>query len=461
MIRTFRVFIPTSVLVLLLAETLLVACCYVIACYILLPTGADVYLLYENGITNILIVAASILLGLYFQDMYTQFRIRSRTVLLQQLLLSIGIAFLLQSTLNYVSPGTLLPRQVMLLGSLLTVMAVGIFRWFYVTFVVPNLGVQRLLFVGRNQTVQALLRRIEEHPELGFQVAGLLDDQPPEDPSTYPSSGTIQDLVAVANDLKPDRIVIGLTERRQRLPVYDLLDLRFRGILVQDAGQVYEAAKGRVSLSELRPSDLVFSQELGAGRTFALFQTMYSWVLALIGMVLTLPLMILVAIAVKLTSKGPALYRQTRAGLYGEPFTVYKFRSMRVDAEVATGAVWATKDDPRITPIGKWLRKLRLDELPQFFNVLRGEMNLVGPRPERPEFVRTLKEQIPFYQRRLFVKPGLTGWAQINHKYGDTLEDTVAKLEYDLYYIKNLSAALDFYIMFQTVKVMLLSRGAQ
>jgi lipopolysaccharide/colanic/teichoic acid biosynthesis glycosyltransferase len=171
--------------------------------------------------------------------------------------------------------------------------------------------------------------------------------------------------------------------------------------------------------------------------------------------------MLLTAILVRVTSPGPILYRQTRVGLRGKPFTLVKFRSMYVDAEARTGPVWATQDDPRITPVGRWLRLLRLDELPQFFNVLRGEMVLVGPRPERPEFCAMLDQNIPFFRVRHFVKPGITGWAQINHKYADTMEDTIRKLEYDLYYVKNMAPSLDAYIIFHTLKVMLLFRGAQ
>jgi len=179
------------------------------------------------------------------------------------------------------------------------------------------------------------------------------------------------------------------------------------------------------------------------------------------GVVILAPLMLLVALLVRLTSPGPALYRQLRVGRNGSLFSVYKFRSMRIDAEKETGAVWAAKNDPRVTRLGKTLRRLRIDELPQLFNVLKGEMSIVGPRPERPEFVATLSEQIPFYRQRHCIRPGITGWAQINHKYGDTIEDTVTKLEYDLYYIKNLSPSLDFYIIFQTLKVMVQQRGAQ
>jgi exopolysaccharide biosynthesis polyprenyl glycosylphosphotransferase len=183
--------------------------------------------------------------------------------------------------------------------------------------------------------------------------------------------------------------------------------------------------------------------------------------IAAVGLLAALPLMLATAVAVRLSSPGPILYRQVRVGFNGQPFTLYKFRSMRADAEALTGAVWASKDDPRITRVGKVIRRIRFDELPQLFNVIKGEMAIVGPRPERPEFVRALSEQIPYYRQRHCVRPGITGWAQINHKYGDTLEDTIIKLEYDLYYIKNMSFSLDTYIVFHTLKTMLLTRGAQ
>jgi exopolysaccharide biosynthesis polyprenyl glycosylphosphotransferase len=190
-------------------------------------------------------------------------------------------------------------------------------------------------------------------------------------------------------------------------------------------------------------------------------QVIYSMLLGVVGFILAAPVMVLVAIAVKITSPGPILFRQKRVGLNGSTFTLYKFRSMVANAEAKTGAVWATRDDPRVTPLGRIMRRTRLDELPQLINVLRGEMSVIGPRPERPEFVATLSEQIPFYRQRHCVRPGLTGWAQINYKYGETIQDAITKLEYDLYYIKNLSPALDSYIVFHTVKVMLFSQLGQ
>jgi len=192
-----------------------------------------------------------------------------------------------------------------------------------------------------------------------------------------------------------------------------------------------------------------------------MLQSIYSLAIAIVAAVLTSPIMLLVAVLVRLTSPGPALFRQKRVGKNDVEFTLYKFRSMYRDAEASSGAVWAKQDDPRVTRVGKWLRKLRLDELPQLFNVLKGDMSIVGPRPERPEFVAELARSIPYYRQRHCVKPGITGWAQINHKYGDTIEDTIIKLGYDLYYIKNLTPALDAFVMFHTAKVMLLLRGSR
>jgi exopolysaccharide biosynthesis polyprenyl glycosylphosphotransferase len=276
-----------------------------------------------------------------------------------------------------------------------------------------------------------------------------------------PCLGKISDLRAVVAAQNPERIVVGMAERRARLPVYDLLDLRLSGIHVEEAAALYESCFGRVSTRDLRPSQLVFSSELGPSPNSVAIQQIYSFLVALIGGIVALPLMLLAALLVRLTSKGPVLYRQTRVGLNGKHISVLKFRSMFVDAEARTGAVWASKNDPRITGIGKYLRKFRIDELPQFWNVLRGDMSFVGPRPERPEFVQALSEKIPFYRQRHCVKPGLTGWAQINHKYGDTIEDTITKLEYDLYYIKHISVSLDMYIILNTLKTVLLGRGAQ
>ena len=304
---------------------------------------------------------------------------------------------------------------------------------------------------------------IEEHPETGLQVVGYVGYRQ-EDGAALPGGKVLGPMVSLREIIQatnPDRIVVGMTERRMRMPVGELLDLRFAGHIIEEAASTYEKVCGRVCLKELRPSQLIYSGELGPRRASMFYQTVINLVVATIGIVAAMPIMLLTALAVRLTSAGPVLYRQVRVGMDGLPFTLYKFRSMRADAEAATGAVWASKDDPRVTPVGRIIRKLRIDEIPQLFNVLKGEMSIVGPRPERPEFVQALSEKIPYYRQRHCVRPGITGWAQVNYKYGDTLEDTVQKLEYDLYYIKNMSPSLDCYIIFLTIKATLLSRGSQ
>jgi exopolysaccharide biosynthesis polyprenyl glycosylphosphotransferase len=259
----------------------------------------------------------------------------------------------------------------------------------------------------------------------------------------------------------PSHIVVGMFERRNSMPVNELLELRFGGNIIEEAASAYERVCGRVCVKELRPSQLIYSGELGPRRQTLLYQSLSNILMASIGAMVTAPLMLLVAVAVRLSSPGPILYRQVRVGMDGVSFTLYKFRSMRADAEAESGAVWASKDDPRVTRVGRIIRKFRVDELPQLFNVLMGEMSIVGPRPERPEFVKTLSGRIPYYRQRHCVRPGITGWAQINYRYSDSLEDTIEKLEYDLFYIKNMSLSLDTYIILHTLKTMLLSRGAQ
>jgi sugar transferase (PEP-CTERM system associated) len=463
MIRLFRVFVPTSVVALLASEIILTFTCYVIAAFMMLDVDPQVFLFYDSGFVRIAIVVGCIMMGVYFHDLYTHFRIKSRILLFQQFGVVVGLAFLMQSLLVYLRlKEMILPTWVMIVGSTLTIIVVPTWRIFYSSVVLRAAGSERVLLLGASTLAQEIGQHFLEHPEAGFLALGYVENL--ETGSELPGGtvlGPICELQQIVQRLKPERIVVGMSERRDRLPVTELLEMRLSGIHIEDALTTYEATFGRISTRELRPSQLVFSQELGPSQARVMLQSIYSMGIAMISTVILAPVMLLVFVLVRLTSRGPALYRQTRVGKGDAPFTLYKFRSMSADAEAASGAVWAQKNDPRVTPIGKWLRRLRLDELPQLFNVLKGEMSIVGPRPERPEFVSELEKQIPYYRQRHCIKPGITGWAQVNHKYGDTLEDTIIKLEYDLYYVKNLAPALDAYIMFHTAKVMLLSRGAQ
>ena len=465
MIRIFKIFVPTSILALIVSETILLLTCYLAAVVLLAGVDPEAFLLYDNGIERISLVVVVELLGLYLLDLYSDVKVYSRILVVQQICLVIGIAFISQALLSYLSPAWIIPRWMMIAGSAFALVVVPAWRILYSRYVLRALGHKKILFLGESVTLDELAAGLDARPELGFSVIGYINDSPhaATEATTVEMThlGPVAKLRSIVTDCKPDMIVVGMTERRNRLPVHELLDLRFTGLPVMEIASLYEAAFGRVCTRELRPSQLIFSEELGPDPTSVSLQAAYSFALALIGVILVLPIMLLVALLVRLTSPGPVLLRQIRTGLHGEPFTVYKFRSMYQDAEARTGAVWATKNDPRITPIGHYLRRYRLDELPQLFNVLRGDMSIAGPRPERPEFVATLAEQIPFYRQRHGVKPGITGWAQISYKYGDTIEDTMMKLEYDLYYIKHLSLSLDLYIYFHTFKTMLLQRGAQ
>lgn len=462
MIRLFRVFIPTSLVGLFFSEALLIAICFTVGHAL---TGWDTffYLQYEGGVERTLLAVLSVIVAAYFVDLYGDVRVTNRILLIQSYCLVFGIAFLIQALIGYGSREWMLSRWQMMIGSALGLVVLPAWRVAYSRISLSFLGRQKILFLGEHPLLATLAGKVQERPEFGMTIVGHLSEGEggEVEEAMGPRLGHILEVRKVCEEVRPDLMVVGMRERRGRLPVYDLLDIRLGGLRIEEMATVYEYVMSRISVDTLRPSHLLFSHELGPSPVNVQLQRIYSFAIALIGTLLTAPVMLAVAALVRITSPGPALYRQKRVGLNGKVFEVMKFRSMRADAEKATGAVWATKDDPRITPLGRVLRKLRLDELPQFFNVLRGEMAICGPRPERPEFVRTLTEQIPFYAQRHAVLPGITGWAQINHKYGDTIEDTIIKLEYDLYYLKNLSPSLDFYIIFHTAKVMLLSRGAQ
>ena len=463
MIRLFRVFIPVGTFALLISEILLVIGAFVLASYIILPVDPGDYLLYDGGMVSIVTVVLSIVIGLYLHDLYSDIHVKSPIILLQQLCLVMGIAFLMQGMISYVDRYLRMPLRVMALGSSLSM--VGIFAWrnLFSSFVVDVVGRDRLLLVGSSPVLMDIAQHIDSHPEKGLVITGYVGDLQNQG-ETLPGGkllGPVASLREIVGATNPSHIVVGMSERRNCMPVNELLELRFAGHVIEEAASAYERVCGRICVKELRPSQLIYSGELGPRRQTILYQSLANLLVAAIGTIVTFPLMLIVALAIRVTSPGPVLYRQTRVGRDGVAFTVYKFRSMRVDAEEGTGAVWASKDDPRVTRVGRFIRRTRFDELPQLFNVLRGEMSIVGPRPERPEFVKALSAQIPYYRQRHCVRPGITGWAQINYKYGETLEDTIQKLEYDLFYIKNLSIGLDTYIIFNTLKTMLLSRGAQ
>jgi sugar transferase (PEP-CTERM system associated) len=323
---------------------------------------------------------------------------------------------------------------------------------------------RRLLVVGTGPACVALAREIfARRRDLGVEIVGFIDADPSKigTPIINPGViGTIDDIPSIVRAKGVEQVVVSLGDARGKLPMSKLLEMKLEGVSFDHLASVYEELTGKIAVENLRPSWLIFSSGFRKTRLLQAQKRLLDVFAAVIGGSLAIPIVVVVAIAVRLSSSGPVLYSQRRVGLHGQVFTVYKFRSMRADAEAATGAVWASKDgDPRVTSVGRFLRKSRLDELPQLWNVLVGDMSLVGPRPERPEFVANLTKLIPFYGQRHAVRPGLTGWAQVRYAYGASVEDALEKLQYDLFYIKNRSLPLDLFIIFSTIKTVLLRRG--
>ena len=315
---------------------------------------------------------------------------------------------------------------------------------------------ERVYVVGTGDRAQRLLGGLRRQA-LGVEVVGWTGDIEGE----HTRQAMASHLVSVARERGVHRVIVAMADRRGTLPVEELLALRLAGVKVEEATSWLEKISGCIDVDHLYPSWLIFTEGFKLNTLRRVVRRILNFTAALIGVVVTLPLLPLVALAIRLDSPGAVLYRQIRVGRGGKTFYCYKFRTMRSDAEADTGATWALDNDPRITRVGKFLRSSRLDEIPQLWCVLKGDMHFVGPRPERPEFVEWLSKEIPYYGVRHVVRPGITGWAQVQYKYGNTLEDAREKLQYDLFYIKNASVGLDLLIMFQTVKIVTLGRGAR
>jgi sugar transferase (PEP-CTERM system associated) len=378
---------------------------------------------------------------------------------------SLGAACLLLGLLYFLVPSLLLSRGVFIIAMMLSAALVLISRTLFDKawqLTGPN---QRVIILGTGQLAMDLARELTNRGDLSLRLEGFVSGAAPgerlEILCGYPVLGYTGEMETIANERSISRIVVALEDRRGALPTRELVSLRVQGVRVEDATSTLSALTGRVSLRSVRPSWFVFSDGFRRSRWSDGLKRSLDLTVGIIGLVLSLPLMAVVAIVVRLDSKGPALYRQQRVGLRGRCFEVLKFRSMRTDAESGTGAQWAIENDPRVTRVGRFIRKYRLDELPQFWNVIRGEMSFVGPRPERPEFVRELRKTIPYYDERHSIRPGLTGWAQVQYAYGASIEDSVIKLEYDLFYLQNTSITFDLAIIFQTVRIVIGGHGSR
>src|SRR4051812_30546619 len=399
---------------------------------------------------------------LYYSDLYDDPRAGGdNSALLIRTLQALGMTLLVLALIYGMFPALTIGRGV--IGPGVTFAAAALIAWrIAFGWVTRQVGPrQRLLLVGMNPAALALARELRAREELGIEIIGYVDVNPQASPSgLLPLLGTIEDVPPIVRARQVDRVVVSLADARGKLPMEKLLEMKLAGVRFDHFASVYEEHTGKIAVENLRPSWLIFSDGFTSSRVRSTVKRATDIALAAIGLLVAGPVILALAAAVRLTSPGAAFYSQRRVGRHGRVFSVYKLRSMCANAERDTGPVWTkSTGDARITRLGRFLRRTRLDELPQFWNILTGHMSLVGPRPERPEFVQSLVQQIPFYGQRHVVKPGLTGWAQVRYTYGATVEDAVEKLQYDLFYIKNLSIAFDVFIIFETIKTVLRRRG--
>ena len=443
-------------------ETVLVCAALAFAAYVRLGRGALVWV--QDEWFSWVLIPLVTQTCLYYVDLYDLRVISDRRELFVRAIHALGATSLIIAGTYYWFPELMIGRGVFILAALCVItLVLGwriVFEWTN-RHVTPR---ERLLLVGTNEGAVRLAKELFERRNLGVEIVGFIDPDPMRVglPVLNPGVvGTIEDIPTVARALKVDRVVVSLADARGKLPMDKLLEMRLDGVAFDHLASVYEEYTGKIAVENLRPSWLIFSAGFRKGRLLLTGKRLVDLVASVVGLLLALPIMLCVALAIRLTSKGPIFYHQRRVGQQGLVFVLHKFRSMRVDAEAGTGAVWAKSGDARVTPIGRFLRRTRLDELPQLWNVFTGQMSLVGPRPERPEFIASLSREIPFYGQRHIVKPGVTGWAQVSYSYADSIESTLEKLQYDLFYIKNLSLPLDLFIMFCTAKIVLLGKGAR
>lgn len=451
-------------LLLILAEAALLFGGMVLAVYLRFGlSGAHYELVDKHGYYKAGLATLFCLGAFYLYDLYDFVVMHDRRELVLRLIQALGIAWVALALAFYALPQIEMGRGVSLIAlPLALALMVGwrlSIHWFLGH---PEIG-ERILIVGSGPVAIETAREAIERRDAGYRIVGFVDN----DPKLLGQSilnprviGSTAHLDALVERESVDRIVVAMAERRGQFPTEQLLRLSLSGnVAIEECASFYERLTGRVHLDMVRPSWLIFS---GRGRQARIKQAArlaFHRGVALAGAILSLPIALLTAILIKLESRGPILYTQQRVGRNGKIFTLMKFRSMRVDAE-KDGPVWAGDDDDRATIVGRIIRKIRVDEIPQFWNILKGEMSFVGPRPERPHFVTQLAQEIPFYEQRHLIPPGLTGWAQIKYPYGSSVEDARQKLQYDLYYIKNQGLLLDAVILFETIKTILFGRGS-
>ncbi len=466
-----RKFSPRTI-GLIAADLAIIFLAIVLALYLRLGwAGAEYQFLENNALSKVTLAAAACLITIYLYDLYDYSVMNNRRELLLRLIQATGIAWTLLAILYYLVPPLMIGRGTLIYSVILTlVLLLGWRTLIHFLTGHPDLG-EKVLILGAGKAAVTTANVVYARRDAGFRIAGFVavpgagngDSPRIKSNNGHPGIlGSSEELERIVSERKIDRIVVALAQRRGHFPTESLLRMSLENnVNIEECSSFYERVTGQVNLDMLRPSWLIFSGRGRDTRLTVFCRTVVNRCLAFIGLIASLPIAIAAALIIKLESKGGVFYRQQRVGKDGVVFELLKFRSMVHDAEADGTPVWAASDDDRATTFGRFIRKVRIDEIPQFWNILKGEMSFIGPRPERPHFVDELSEKIPFYGHRHLVTPGLTGWAQIKYQYGASVEDAREKLQYDLYYIKNQSFALDAIIIFETVKTVLFGKGGR
>jgi len=454
MIRFLNVYYPTRSVLLLFSEASIICLCYIMAAILVLGTDTFRILTYEHNLAKVAALTLFTIIVGYYCDLYEWQQFSDRREIYVRILLVLGLVSLAASAVLYLYPSFGIARYILSAAVILMAVALILWRRAFAWLLSLETFRDRTVILGNGSNANALAKLIQSRPDSGMHLI----DTTGLNGESLNTEDFVQWIEAYPKPIH--RIIVALEERRGGLPVSDLMKIRFRGIEIMEASTLFERLSGKIDLNSLRPSHFLYGEGFRIKPSQMITRRIAALAAAAVGLLVFLPFFPLVALLVKLSSPGPLFFKQTRVGQGGRTFSIYKFRSMVVDAEKA-GARWASKNDPRVTAIGGFMRKTRIDEIPQLWNVLTGDMAFVGPRPERPEFVPWLAEQLPYYNLRLLTSPGLTGWAQVRYGYGATLEESREKLQYDLYYVKHSSLGLDLMIMFETIKIILRRRGAQ
>jgi len=440
-------------------EGVLLSLSFVAATLVWFRAEADLFLTYQHGFAKIALVAGVFMMSLYYLDLYEPSAFQSRRELFVRLLQALGVGILVLALVYYIYPDARLGREVFLSGLALLLPTFAFWRNLFFGALRTLQTASRAAILGDSSLANELANAMRARPDVGIRLLGYVEH------SAVGSSGlrylgTPDELPEIVRREKLRQVIVAMGDRRDRLPVEQLLNLKASGTVVRDGNDLFEAVTGKIPLESLRLSWLLFSPGFRPSKFTLIYKRIFSVVLGALGLLVTLPLMFIIGFIIRIDSPGPIIFRQLRVGKGGKTFFLYKFRSMNHSADADQAYQPAHPDDKRFTRVGRWLRRTRLDELPQLYNILRGDMHFIGPRPFVPEQEEHFAADIPFYSYRWSVTPGATGWAQVNGGYCSTREDNIQKLAYDLFYIKNLSLGLDFLIILKTIKILLLTRGA-